>query len=60
VADLRDVVNADEVREARAWLADCFDDYDDDEISDREVVRGIERHYEGGIAQFLQDGRNEA
>ncbi len=38
--------------EARAWVADCAWREDPDEIaeySDQEIIRGVDRHYDGGI-----------
>jgi len=47
------------VAEARQWILDCeWADVDGDsvaELSAREVLRGVARHYEGGLAQFVQD-----
>ena len=41
-------------REARGWIADCFDDVDVAELTDAEVRAGIQRHYEGGWAAFVR------
>lgn len=48
----------EQLQEARAWIADCeWGDLDGNyQLSDTEVINGIKNHYEGGIAQFLQDG----
>lgn len=40
---------------ARSWLEDVFDDCPAD-LSDREAYDAINRHYEGGWAQFVRDG----
>ena len=45
------------IRDARDWIADCFDDVDAWELSDDAVWQGIERHYEGGVDQFMRDGQ---
>jgi hypothetical protein len=37
---------------ARCWIADCFDDVEVAELSDREVYDGVQRHYEGGWTAF--------
>lgn len=41
------------VREARGWIADCFGGVDVADLSDRTVVEGVQRHYEGGWAAFV-------
>lgn len=43
--------------EARSWIADCeWGDLDGEDdvrsLSDDEAIAGVERHYEGGVAQF--------
>jgi hypothetical protein len=50
--------------EARAWIADCewadLSPEDIDDLSDDAIVDGVERHYEGGWAQFrIDNGRVE-
>lgn len=37
---------------ARAWICDCFEDAPAD-LTDLEVVRAIDRHYEGGWERFV-------
>lgn len=44
---------------ARDWVLDCSwkeDPEDIAEMSDAEILRGVERHYDGGLAQLAQDG----
>ena len=43
--------------QARAWIADCTwaDQPDVDSLTDEQVKRGIERHYDGGWAGFIAD-----
>lgn len=55
------------VQEAREWVADCEwkeDPEDITEYADSEIVRGVERHYDGGWAAFVRnsgyDERQEA
>lgn len=52
-------VTADEIRQMREWITDCvWADLDEDsaaELSDSEVIAGIQRHYCGGLNQFLTD-----
>jgi hypothetical protein len=52
-----DGITTEQITEARAWIADCYwSDLDDaSELSDAEVVQGVENHYEGGWTQFLAD-----
>ncbi len=55
-----------QLQDMRDWVADCTwgeGDNDPDEqqewiaaMDDETLLRGIERHYAGGIAQFLADG----
>ena len=53
-------LSAQEIRDARDWLKDCaWGDADEatfDELSNAEIVRGIRRHYAGGIAAFRLAG----
>jgi hypothetical protein len=45
---------------ARSWIADCeWADTGPDDVAgltDAEVVRGIQRHYQGGWLRFVADG----
>jgi hypothetical protein len=49
----------DALSEARRWIADCaWADLGPDaidEITDAEVLAGVERHYDGGWSAFLAD-----
>jgi hypothetical protein len=47
---------SDLITEARGWIADAFSDVDAGELTDAQVRRGVEHHYEGGWAQFASDG----
>ena len=40
---------------AEGWLEDCFEDMPED-LSPREIWSAIQRHYEGGVKQFVFDG----
>ena len=44
------------IQEARDWIADSFEDAPDD-LTDRDVIEGIRRHYIGGMIQFIADGK---
>lgn len=54
-----------EIKDGRAWIADCewadLDPREDDvaELTARQVVRGINQHYDGGWDQFIRDGGYE-
>lgn len=45
------------IREARAWLLDCFEDEEDQReialLNSIRIVQSIETHYEGGYEAFL-------
>jgi hypothetical protein len=47
----------------RLWISDCsWPDLDPDDIPHllpEEVVAGVRRHYQGGVAQFAADFLNE-
>lgn len=47
------------IREMRDWIADCvWQDLHEDEVddlTDEQVVRGVARHYCGGVAAFIAD-----
>ena len=45
---------------ARDWIKDCawaegFDDGDIDAMTDAEIEKGIVRHYEGGVEEFIKN-----
>jgi hypothetical protein len=47
---------------AREWVKDCAwadveEDEDVDDMSNEEIVDGIERHYDGGWDQFVADSK---
>ena len=45
---------------AREWLTDCYwsdlDSEDIDDLAEAVVIAGVNRHYEGGMAQLISDG----
>jgi hypothetical protein len=46
------------IREARAWVAECVwreDPEDIAELSDEEILRGVDKHYGGGRVQLSRD-----
>ena len=55
-------VSENAVSEARAWVADCLggwadldDEGDVDALSDRDLMVGVDRNYDGGIEEFLRN-----
>jgi hypothetical protein len=53
--NMQEVTKA-QMNEARIWIRDCswLDVAEDlEDLTDEEVRRGIDRHYEGGWTQFL-------
>lgn len=48
------------LEQARAWIADCTwaegPDFDVSELTDLEVIKGIDAHYIGGWEAFVIDG----
>ena len=48
-----------DIKEMRDWAKDCqwgdISDEDIDEMSDQEIIKGIKKHYSGGVEQFLKD-----
>jgi len=59
--DLPPRIRRDEVREARAWLMDCFGDDDDafaiiDTASAITIFMLVQKHYEGGWDAFIKAG----
>lgn len=53
------LLTPEQLTDARDWVADCvWADLDADdvtELTDVQVTRGIARHYDGGVAQFIAD-----
>jgi hypothetical protein len=46
----------EQIEEARNWIADCqwADEVEVAELTDEEIVRGIRRHYDGGLTAFIE------
>jgi hypothetical protein len=53
------IISADMINEMRMWIMDCvWDDLDADDVddlADAVIIRGVQRHYDGGVDQFVQD-----
>lgn len=49
----------DQIAEMRGFVADCtwrdLDAGDVDQLTDDEIVEGVNRHYAGGTTQFIKD-----
>lgn len=43
----------EQLRTAKDWILDCFDEVDPSDLTEAVIVRGIERHYDGGLRSFL-------
>lgn len=56
---IRQPLSGQSLSDARDWLKDCawqdMDESDVDELSAEQITRGVDRHYDGGLVQFLQD-----
>jgi hypothetical protein len=53
--NMQEVTKA-QINEARSWIRDCswLDKAEDlKDLTDEEVRRGIDRHYDGGWTQFI-------
>lgn len=52
-------VTMPQLREAQRWVLDCvWADLDDEsvaELTGEQIVKGVQRHYEGGWAAFVRD-----
>ena len=48
------------IADAREWISDCewgnLEPDDIAELSDIDIVRGVDRHYSGGWEEFLRNG----
>lgn len=56
-------VSQKQIQDARSWVSDCLggwtdleDEDDISDLSDQELLTGVDRHYCGGIESFLADG----
>jgi hypothetical protein len=52
------MTHAELIAEAREWVADCMwveDPEDLDDLTDDEIQRGVNRHYDGGWRQFVSN-----
>lgn len=53
-------VDAKTIQQMKDWLSECqwadVEPEEFDAMADDLVIRGVERHYVGGVTQFLKDG----
>ena len=64
-ADSGQIEVSKEVLQAmREWASECLwvdiDQDDIDELSDEQILRGVKRHYGGGVTQFIKDYGEDA
>lgn len=55
--------NPEVMKQMRDWAKDCQwkeEPEEIDEMSDEDILRGVQRHYEGGIKAFIQDSQSKA
>lgn len=60
--DYNGIVTSEIVADMVDWIADCEwgeCDFDVRGLSDVAIIRGVHRHYDGGIGQFLRDSLSE-
>ena len=48
-------VNPQVLRQMRDWVSECVwsEDCETAEFTDAEILRGVNRHFDGGIAEFF-------
>lgn len=53
------VISSEQLSAMRDWVSECvwldIEPEDVAELTERQIVRGIERHYVGGVEAFLED-----
>lgn len=54
-----DTLSTEILNEMRGWVSDCvwgdLEPEEIDELTDDQIMRGVARRYDGGIAQFIAD-----
>lgn len=49
---------AAQIQDMKNWIMDCvWQDLDTDDVAqltDTEVLRGVQKHYDGGLAEFMR------
>jgi hypothetical protein len=58
--NISDDYTREQIDAMRDWVKECQwrEDWDDDDVDnapDAVIIRGVARHYEGGLKQFLSD-----
>lgn len=50
----------EQIQEMRDWIADCqwpdLEPEEIDQLTDDEIIKGVKKHYSGGLEQFIADG----
>jgi hypothetical protein len=53
------VISSEQLSAMRDWVSECvwldIEPEDVAELTERQIVQGIERHYVGGVEAFLED-----
>jgi hypothetical protein len=51
------IISPEDIKQMRDWAEECqwADDCEIADFSDAEVIRGVNRFYEGGLIQFQRD-----
>ncbi|MFM7440361.1 MAG: hypothetical protein ACKO2V_17485 [Snowella sp.] len=54
------MLTQEEIEEAKAWILDCqwldiHSEDDLDDLSNEEIEKGIDKHFDGGIEQFKRN-----
>jgi hypothetical protein len=49
-------VTKDHLKAMREWVSDCAwrEDCETDEFTDEEIIRGVEKHFDGGLDAFFK------
>jgi hypothetical protein len=56
--NINPIFTAEQIAAMREWVADCsWGDMDEEslaELTDEQIIRGVNKHYDGGIREFLR------
>ena len=51
------IISKDVLEDMRSWIADCewqdLDDLDIEKLTTKEIIRGINTHFDGGVDAFM-------
>lgn len=48
-------ITPEHIKNMREWVEDCQWADSIEDLTDTEIVNGVERHYCGGVSQFIED-----